>query len=88
VIVGGGLAGCYAAIVFAKRGYRVQVYERRADSRLATTIWEGRSINLALSERGRYALRRIGLENQIVSRCVPLEGRYVLISIAHIDHDR
>lgn len=82
VIVGGGLAGAYAAVVLAKRGYRVSVYERRSDSRLASTIWEGRSINLALSERGRYALRRIGLEDLIVSQCVPMLGR-VMHEINH-----
>jgi 2-polyprenyl-6-methoxyphenol hydroxylase-like FAD-dependent oxidoreductase len=91
-IIGGGLAGSYAAVVLAKRGYLVKVFERRADSRTQPASWEGRSINLALSERGRHALRLIGLEDRIVEQCVPMHGRYVVwvvrVILLHFVHFR
>ena len=54
-IVGAGLAGSLLAIFLAKRGARVEVYERHPDPRQGATS-AGRSINLALSTRGLYAL--------------------------------
>ncbi len=62
-IVGAGLAGCLLACFLARRGYTGDVYERRPDPR-APTAERGRSINLALSERGLDALRRIGLADR------------------------
>ena len=50
-IVGAGLAGSLLAILLAKRGFKVTVYERRADPRIGT-MNGGRSINLALAARG------------------------------------
>ena len=67
-IIGGGLAGSLTAVVLGKRGYKVDVYEKREDSRADSFQWEGRSINLALSARGRKALRKAGLEEHIVSK--------------------
>jgi len=74
-IIGGGLAGSLTAVVLGKRGYKVDVYEKREDSRADSFQWEGRSINLALSARGRKALRKAGLEEHIVSKCIPMRGR-------------
>ena len=57
IICGSGLAGTLSAIYMAKlRKYDVEVYEKREDFRKSDT-YEGRSINLALSERGLSALR-------------------------------
>ncbi|XP_077269446.1 kynurenine 3-monooxygenase cn isoform X3 [Temnothorax americanus] len=65
-IVGGGLVGALAACFFAKRGYRVVIYEYRSDIRMEKS--RGQSINLALSFRGREALKAIGLEDILVNR--------------------
>jgi kynurenine 3-monooxygenase len=51
-IIGAGLAGSLLAILLARRGWQVTVYERRGDPRVKG-YESGRSINLALAERGR-----------------------------------
>ena len=76
VIIGGGLAGSLMALFLARRGYRVDVLERRPDPRTAEVV-EGRSINLALSERGLNALRAVGLEHEVRALCLPMHGRIV-----------
>ncbi|GAB3151799.1 NAD(P)/FAD-dependent oxidoreductase [Micromonospora sonneratiae] len=75
-IVGAGLTGGLLACYLARRGYRVRVYERRPDPRKGT-VERGRSINLALSERGLDALRRIGLEKQVMADALPMRGRMI-----------
>ncbi|PXY21315.1 kynurenine 3-monooxygenase [Prauserella muralis] len=75
-VVGGGLAGCLLACVLAQRGEEVVVYERRPDPRTGTAE-RGRSINLALSERGLNALRRVGLEQQVLTDGLPMRGRMI-----------
>ncbi|XP_013182477.1 PREDICTED: kynurenine 3-monooxygenase [Papilio xuthus] len=77
VIVGGGLVGSLEALYLAKRGHRVRLYEYREDIRNTPTA-RGRSINLALSVRGRKALRGVGLEQQMVQEHgIPMVGRYI-----------
>jgi len=56
-LVGGGLAGSLVSVYLAKRGYEVNIYERRPDMR-NVEIPAGRSINLALSTRGISALKK------------------------------
>ncbi|MES2689799.1 MAG: NAD(P)/FAD-dependent oxidoreductase [Bacteroidota bacterium] len=73
-IVGGGLSGSLLAIYMAKRGYEVNLFERRADMR-KTNVYQGRSINLALSTRGLNALEKIGLDKEILSDAIPMFGR-------------
>ncbi|MFC0503000.1 FAD-dependent oxidoreductase [Micromonospora costi] len=75
-VVGAGLAGCLLACFLARRGYRVALYERRPDPRTGR-VERGRSINLALSERGLDALRRIGLDTQVMSDALPMRGRMI-----------
>ncbi|WP_433344248.1 FAD-dependent oxidoreductase [Micromonospora sp. CA-111912] len=75
-VVGAGLAGCLLACFLARRGYRVALYERRPDPRTGTAE-RGRSINLALSERGLDALRRIGLDGQVMADALPMRGRMI-----------
>jgi kynurenine 3-monooxygenase len=53
-IIGGGLSGSLLAIYMAKRGFEVNLFERRPDMRKAS-IYQGRSINLALSTPMSYA---------------------------------
>ncbi|OKI61049.1 FAD-dependent oxidoreductase [Micromonospora sp. CB01531] len=75
-VVGAGLAGCLLACYLARRGYPVALYERRPDPR-SGQVERGRSINLALSERGLDALRRIGLERQVMADALPMRGRMI-----------
>nr|QEO19128.1 cinnabar [Limnogonus franciscanus] len=65
-IIGGGLVGSLSACYFGKRGHEVHLYEYRKDIR-KDELARGRSINLALSTRGRRALAGVGLEDKLVS---------------------
>ncbi len=76
VIVGAGLAGSLLAIYLAKRGITVDVYEARGDMRLEE-VAAGRSINLALSDRGIAALREIGMDEYMLAEAVPMQGRMI-----------
>ena len=73
-IVGAGLVGSLLSIYLAKRGYAITVFERRPDMR-KQTMGGGRSINLALSNRGIKALEEIGLADVIKETAVPMRGR-------------
>ncbi|RAU84132.1 FAD-dependent oxidoreductase [Pontibacter arcticus] len=73
-IMGAGLVGSLLSLYLAKRGYKVDLYERRPDMR-TTVIDGGRSINLALSDRGWRALRGIGIEEQVREVAIPMHGR-------------
>jgi len=73
-IVGAGLGGALMAVYLGRAGYRVQCYEARRDPRVGTGD-EGRSINLAISERGLHAFREVGLEDRILADAVPMRGR-------------
>lgn len=75
-IAGAGLVGSLLSILLAKRGYAVDIYERRQDMRRAD-ISAGRSINLALSERGWRALEAAGIANDIRPVAIPMKGRMV-----------
>jgi kynurenine 3-monooxygenase len=75
-IVGGGLAGSLLALMLARRGVAVTVFERRADPH-SEPMEEGRSINLALSARGIHALARVGLDGPVLARAVPMRGRLI-----------
>jgi kynurenine 3-monooxygenase len=75
-LIGGGLVGALLAQQLAQRGFAVEVYEKRADPRLAGFLG-GRSINLALAERGLQALRTAGLAEDVLQRAVMMRGRMV-----------
>ncbi|XP_054592051.2 kynurenine 3-monooxygenase [Nothobranchius furzeri] len=75
-VVGGGLVGALNACFFAKRGFHVEIFEAREDIRKANIV-RGRSINLALSHRGRQALKHVGLEEKIVSKGIPMHARMI-----------
>ncbi|MCU0357326.1 MAG: FAD-dependent monooxygenase [Cyclobacteriaceae bacterium] len=75
-IVGAGLVGSLLSIYLAKRGYSVSVYERRLDMR-KHNIHGGRSINLALSNRGIRALEKVGLADVLKANAIPMHGRMV-----------
>ena len=75
-IAGAGLVGSLLAIYLTRRGYRVTIFERRADFRKKGG-YGGRSINLALSNRGLRALREVGLEEAMRTKAIPMHGRQV-----------
>jgi kynurenine 3-monooxygenase len=75
-ISGAGLAGALAAVLLARRGFEVSVYERRADMR-RQRMSAGRSINLALAARGIVALEHAGLFEQLKPILVPMPGRMI-----------
>lgn len=75
-IIGAGLAGSLLAINLAKRGITVDVYEARGDMRLQE-VAAGRSINLALSDRGIAALREVGMDKYMLAEAVPMTGRMI-----------
>ncbi|GAA5069486.1 kynurenine 3-monooxygenase [Thermocatellispora tengchongensis] len=77
-IVGAGLSGSLLALFLARRGFRVEVFERRDDPRAGgKQDAEGRSINLGLSARGIRALRRAGLLGELWPHTVPMRGRFI-----------
>lgn len=73
-ILGAGLVGSLLSIYLKRRGYNVDIYERRPDLRQAGA-YGGRSINLALSDRGFASLKRIGLDDEIRKVGIPMHGR-------------
>ncbi|WP_129774987.1 FAD-dependent oxidoreductase [Peristeroidobacter soli] len=73
-VVGAGLAGTLLAIILARRGHRVRLYERQDDMR-RVLLDAGRSINLALAARGIRALELAGVMRQVEPELVPLPGR-------------
>jgi kynurenine 3-monooxygenase len=74
VIVGAGLVGSLWAVFLARRGYQVQVFERRPDMR-AAGYKGGRSINLAMSVRGWKAIEMAGIKDKIEHVALPMPGR-------------
>ena len=73
-VMGAGLVGSLLSLYLARRGHAVQVFERRPDPRRAG-LQEGRSINLALSDRGWRALEGVGVADDIRQVGIPMTGR-------------
>lgn len=76
IITGAGLVGSLLSIYLSRRGYQVTIYERRHDMR-RETMSAGRSINLALSDRGLLALEKVGLADAIREISIPMHGRHI-----------
>jgi kynurenine 3-monooxygenase len=76
VVFGAGLVGTLLGILLARRGFRVEIHEKRPDLRykLYTSL---RSINLALSHRGWKALAMAGLDEKVKELAIPMPGRVV-----------
>src|SRR6478609_1576676 len=75
-LVGAGLAGSLMAIFLARRGHRVTLLERRPDPRkMPESISAGRSINLALANRGIAALEEVGVMESLRPELIPMAGR-------------
>lgn len=73
-IVGAGLVGSLWAVYLEKAGYKVKIFELRPDIRQAD-ISAGKSINLALSDRGWKALRTVGVDTEVKDMAIPMYGR-------------
>ncbi len=72
-IIGSGLVGSLLSIYLKKLGHRITVFDRRPDIR--KTEFSGRSINLAMSNRGWNALKEVGIEEEIKKIAIPLDKR-------------
>jgi kynurenine 3-monooxygenase len=75
-IVGAGLVGSLLSIYLKKRGHDVKIFERRGDMRKEKVV-AGRSINLALSDRGIKTLEEVGIMEDIKKIAIPMHGRYI-----------
>ena len=75
-VIGAGLVGSLFSIYLARKGYHVDIFERRPDMR-KEAIPAGRSINLALSDRGWKALELIGVSEEVKKVAIPMYGRLI-----------
>ena len=75
-IIGAGLVGSLLSIYLAKRGYKIDLFERRPDMRTAN-IYAGKSINLALSDRGWKGLEGVGIADEIKKIAIPMYARAI-----------
>ena len=73
-IVGAGLVGSLCSLYMTRRGYIVNVFERRKDLR-SEIITAGKSINLALSNRGWTSLKKAGVESEVKKIAIPVYKR-------------
>ena len=76
LISGAGLCGSLVGLRLAQRGYKVDILEKRPDMR-SQQVDGGRSINLALSDRGLKGLKLVGLEEKVKDLCIPMHGRLI-----------
>ena len=79
-VIGGGLVGSLLSAFLSKRGYKVRVFEKRPDMR-SSSGYAGKSINLALSDRGWKAIKALGIESDIQKIAIPMYKRV----IHHVD---
>src|SRR5213080_3544965 len=75
-LIGSGLAGGLLAAYLGRRGYEVNLFERRPDPRAGNFVG-GRSINLALSTRGIHALEQLGIADEVMQHAIPMRGRMI-----------
>jgi kynurenine 3-monooxygenase len=76
ILIGSGLAGGLLGAYLGRRGYDVDLYERRADPREGNIVG-GRSINLAVSTRGIHALEQLGIADEVLRHAIPMRGRMI-----------
>ncbi|MEX2592841.1 MAG: NAD(P)/FAD-dependent oxidoreductase [Anditalea sp.] len=76
-ILGAGLIGSLLGIFLKQRGLDVSIYEKRSDLRQHVSEESGRSINMALSDRGWKAIEKVGLKEKVESLTIPMYGRRI-----------
>ncbi len=76
-IIGAGLIGSLLGVYLQKRGMEVSIFEKRSDNRKQGGSKEGRSINMALSDRGWKALEKVGLKDKVMPFSIPMYGRRI-----------
>lgn len=74
-VVGSGLVGSLLAIYLRKAGHTVHIYDRSPDIRQIQ--FSGRSINLAMSNRGWKALDGVGVGDAVREIAIPMEKRAI-----------
>tara|TARA_B100001758_G_C18368674_1_gene590066 strand:- start:200 stop:1534 length:1335 start_codon:yes stop_codon:yes gene_type:complete len=84
-IVGAGLVGSLCALYMTRRGYAVNVFERRKDLR-SEMITAGKSINLALSKRGWTSLEKAGIDKEVMKIAIPVYRRIMHDTQANLTH--
>lgn len=75
-IAGAGPVGALLAVILGRAGYDVNLYESRPDSRLHS-IYQGKSINIALSDRGWLALESVGISDKIKANAIAMKKRVI-----------
>lgn len=75
-IVGAGPVGALLSVILGRAGYQVNLFESRRDCR-KHAIYQGKSINIALSDRGWLALESVGIANKIKANAIPMKKRVI-----------
>ena len=75
-IAGAGPVGALLAVILGRSGYEVNLFESRSDSRLHS-IYQGKSINIALSDRGWLALESVGVADKIKADAIAMKKRVI-----------
>jgi len=71
VIIGAGLSGLACALYLAKRDYCVTIFEARSNEEINPAYSSsGRTISMDLSVRGLFALKEIGVGEEILKEAV------------------
>ena len=73
-VAGGGPVGALLTVMLSRQGYKVDLFESREDSR-RRDIYQGRSINIALSDRGWLALESVGIAQEVKREAIPMYHR-------------
>lgn len=76
-VIGAGPVGSTLAVLLARRGYQVDLFERTPDTRGGGGVSFARSINLALSARGLHTLSLLGLAQEALANSIPMPGRII-----------
>lgn len=73
-VAGAGPVGALLTVMLARLGYKVDLFESREDSRISD-IYQGRSINISMSDRGWLALESVGIAEEVKREAIPMYHR-------------